>query len=91
MFKKAQRINFILLADEEGKVAKLVGVPFGKGGKAKGKDADGKVIEIERARTAARWTFIIGKDGKVAYKNIKVIPVQDAKAISEFIAKAAEK
>ena len=91
LFKKAQKLNFTLLADEAGKVAKMFGVPFGKGGMVKTKDADAKPIEIERAGTAARWTFLIGKDGKIAYKNIKVIPAQDAKAITEFIDKAEKK
>jgi peroxiredoxin Q/BCP len=90
-FKKAQKLNFTLLADEDGAIAKLFGVPVGKGGKVKGKDADGKAIEITRKATAARWTFIIGKDGKVAYKNTKVTPALDAKAITEFITKAEEK
>ena len=91
LFKKAQKLNFALLADGDGAVAKQFGVPFGKGTTVKAKDADGKPIEFERAGTAARWTFIVGKDGKVAYKNVKVIPAQDAKAIAEFIAKANEK
>ena len=91
LFKKAQKLNFTLLADEEGTVAKKFGVPFGKGGTVKVKDADGKPLEIARAGTAARWTFIIGKDGKVAYKNTKVNPADDAKKITEFITKAEEK
>ena len=36
------------------------------GAKVKAKDAAGLSIEIERAATAARWTFIVGKDGKIA-------------------------
>jgi len=91
LFKKAQKLNFTLLADEEGAIAKLYGVPVGKGGKVKAKDADGKAIEFERKSTAARWTFVIGRDGKVAYKNTKVTPALDAKAITEFITKAEEK
>jgi len=90
-FKKAQKLNFTLLADEDGAIAKLFGVPAGKGGKVKAKDADGKVLEITRKATASRWTFIVGKDGKVAYKNTKVSPALDAKAITEFITKAEEK
>src|SRR5262245_6562547 len=90
-FRKAQKINFTLLADEEGKVARAFGVPFGKGGKVKAKDADGQPIEIERAGTAQRWTFIIGKDGKIAYKNTKVVPALDAKKVTEFIAEADKK
>ncbi|MCI0701823.1 MAG: peroxiredoxin [Planctomycetia bacterium] len=85
LFKKAQKLNFTLLADEEGIIAKKFGVPVGSGGTVKAKDADGNAIEIKRALTAARWTFIVDKDGKIAYKNIKVTPAADAKQIREFI------
>lgn len=91
LFKKAQKLNFTLLADEEGAIAKLFGVPVGPGGKVKTKDAEGKPIELTRKGTAARWTFVIGKDGKIAYKNSKVNPALDAKAITEFITKAEGK
>jgi peroxiredoxin Q/BCP len=91
LFKKAQKLNFTLLADEDGTVAKLFGVPVSKGGKVKAKDAEGKPIEITRNVTAARWTFVIGTDGKIAYKNVKVNPGLDARAISEFIARAEGK
>jgi peroxiredoxin Q/BCP len=46
LFKKAQQLNFTLLADEEGAIAKLFGVPVGKGGKVKAKDAEGQPVEI---------------------------------------------
>jgi len=91
MFKKAQKLNFTLLSDEDGAVAKQFGVPFGKGSTVKTKDADGNPITIERAGTAARWTFVIGKDGKIAYKNTSVQAAEDAKKITEFITKAGEK
>ena len=91
LFKKDQDLNFPLLADEEGTLAKKFGVPFGPGGKARGKDAAGKPIEIERAGTAARWTFLVGKDGKIAYKNTKSLPAEDAKKILEFVAAADAK
>src|SRR5262249_18640496 len=91
LFKKAQKLNFTLLADEDGSAAKLFGVPFTKGATVKAKDADGNVIEVTRAGTAARWTFVVGKDGKIAYKNTKVVPADDAKKITEFITKAEEK
>src|SRR4051812_30698777 len=67
-FKKVQQLNFTLLADEDGAAAKKFGVPFGKGGTVKAKDAAGKPIEFERKGTAGRWTFVVGPDGKVAYK-----------------------
>lgn len=91
LFKKAQALNFTLLADEDGGVAKKFGVPVNAGATVKAKDADGKPIEFKRAATEARWTFVVGKDGKVAYKNIKVTPADDAKKITEFITKAEEK
>lgn len=87
LFKTAQKLNFPLLADEEGSIAKQFGVPVGKGGKVKAKDAEGKSIEITRNATSARWTFIISKEGAIAYKNPNVNPVLDAKAIIEFITK----
>jgi peroxiredoxin Q/BCP len=91
LFKKAQKLNFTLLSDEQGSVAKLFGVPVTKGAKVKAKDADGNMIELTREVTLARWTFIIDKDGKIAYKNMKVTPGDDAKKITEFITKAEEK
>jgi len=91
LFKKAQKLNFTLLADEEGTVAKQFGVPVTPGATVKTKDAEGNVLELKRNVTTARWTFVIGKDGKVAYKNKAVTPADDAKKITEFIAKAEEK
>ena len=90
MFKKAQMLNFTLLSDEEGAAAKKFGVPFGPAGIAKTK-IDGELVEINRAGTAARWTFVVGKDGRIAYKNIKVIPDDDAKKIAELISTAEKK
>jgi peroxiredoxin Q/BCP len=90
LFKKAQILNFTLLSDEEGAVAKKFGVPFGAGGAVKTK-IDGELIEIKRAGTAARWTFVIGKDGTIVYKNMKVDPVTDAKKVAEFIATSEKK
>jgi len=90
-FKKAYQLNFTLLSDEEGVVAKKYGVPIGKGGSAKTKGADGSPLEFTRKATLARWTYVIGKDGKIAYLNTKANPAQDAKNVAEFIAKAEEK
>jgi peroxiredoxin Q/BCP len=91
LFRDAQKLNFPLLADEDGAVAKAFGVPFGPGGTVKAKDAAGNPVEVKRAGTAARWTFVIGKDGKIAYKNTKVNPADDAKKITDFITGAEKK
>jgi thioredoxin-dependent peroxiredoxin len=91
LFKRAQKLNFTLLSDEDGVLAKQFGVPVKEGAQVKAKDADGKPIEFKRNLTADRWTFVVGKDGKIAYKNTKVTPADDAKKITEFVTKAGEK
>jgi len=87
LFKKAEKLNFTLLADEDGSVAKKFGVPLGKGGMVRIKDADGQPLVLTRAVTASRWTFIIGMDGKILYKNTKVNPAEDSKQVASFIEK----
>src|SRR3954467_1998824 len=64
LFKKAQKLNFTLLSDEEGVLARQFGVPAAKGADVKAKDADGNPIEFKRATTLSRWTYVIAKDGK---------------------------
>jgi peroxiredoxin Q/BCP len=91
LFKKAEKLNFTLLAHEDGTIARKFGVPLGKGGVVRTKDADGKVIELKREVTASRWTFIIGLDGKIAYRNTKVEPAADSKQVGEFIDKLMKK
>jgi len=88
LFKKAEKLNFTLLADEDGSIARKFGVPLGKGGVVRTKDSDGKILELKREFTASRWTFIIGLDGKIAYKNTKVDPAADSKQVGEFIEKS---
>jgi len=85
LFKKAEKLNFTLLADAEGTIAKQFGVPLNKGGEVRTKDADGQVVTLKRNFTAARWTFIIGMDGKVVYKNTKVNPAVDSMQVGAFI------
>jgi len=91
LFKKVEMLNFTLLADEDGSVAKQFGVPLGKGGEVKTKDANGQPVVLKRTVTAARWTFIIGLDGKLLYKNTKVDPATDSKQVTEFIEKLQKK
>jgi peroxiredoxin Q/BCP len=87
MFTKAQQLNFTLLADEDGSLAKLFGVPLSKGADVKTKDADGKPVTIKRNVTAARWTFVLDKDGKIVSKNTRVVPAKDSKDVSDIIDK----
>ncbi|HEY7424391.1 MAG TPA: peroxiredoxin [Gemmataceae bacterium] len=87
LFKKHHKLNYTLLADEKGEIAKKFGVPVNKGGKAKGFDENNKEIPVERGVTIRRWTFVIGKDATIIYKNQDVKPAQD----SQQVLQAAEK
>jgi len=80
IFKEVYDLNFTLLADEKGDVADKFGVPTKKGGTIQ-KEVNGKTEELTRGVTAARWTFVIGKDGKIALKNTKVNAAGDSQAI----------
>jgi peroxiredoxin Q/BCP len=85
-FKKFHKLNFTLLADDKGEVGKKFGVPVGKGGTAKAK-IDGAEQSFERGVTIQRWTFIVGKDGKIAFKNDKVNAAEDSKKIIDAVDK----
>lgn len=93
LFKDTHTLPFALLADEDGSVAKQFGVPLRSGGKAlvadvEGKpllENDGRPVRILRQVTAARWTFVIGKDGRIVYRDTGVSPDKDAQAVLEFL------
>lgn len=84
IFKKEHDLNFTLLADEDGSVAKKFGVPLRAGGSINRK-IDGKDVTLTRGVTAARWTFVIDKNGKIVMKNTKVKAADDSKAILKLV------
>ena len=86
LFKKAHNLNFTLLADEQGELAKKFGVPTRPGGTFKTEVA-GEEVSLVTGVRAARWTFVIGPDGKVVYKNTKVKAADDSKAVRDVIRK----
>lgn len=85
-FKKFHKLNFTLLADSAGDVAKAFGVETKKGGSVKQK-IDDKEEEFTRGITEMRWTFVIDKNGKIAYKNTAVKAPEDSKTVLEVISK----
>jgi thioredoxin-dependent peroxiredoxin len=91
LFKDAYKLTFTLVADEKGSLAKQFGVPVGPGAEVKTKDADKKLLTLKREATTARWTFIIGLDGKIIYKNTKVNPVEDSKQVAAILEKLEKK
>ncbi len=96
LFKDAWKLTFTLLADEQALIPKMFGVPVRGGGRVRPRgpdrqplrDDNGEPLLLERKATFARWTFVIDKDGKIAYKNIKVRPEKDSQQVLEFIQKS---
>jgi len=86
LFIKAHNLNFTLLADTEGKIAKTFGVPTRKGGSIQ-RTIDNEEFTLTRSLTTARWTFIIDLNGKLAHKNTAVNAAQDSKAVMKIVKK----
>jgi peroxiredoxin Q/BCP len=84
LFKKAKGLNFTLLSDEKGTIAKAFGVPTMGGGTFKF-NLDGQTRVLKRGVTASRWTFVIDKEGKIALKTKVTDPAGDAKAVATAV------
>ena len=89
VFKKAHQLNFTLLADTDGKIAELFGVPVSKGEKTVTKSIDGVDVDLTRSATAKRWTFIIDRNGKVVHRDDRVNAKADPDSVEMFL-KAVE-
>ncbi len=89
VFKKAHQLNFTLLADTDGKIAELFGVPVSRGEKTVTKSIDGVEVDLTRSATAKRWTFIIDRNGKVVHRDDRVNAKADPDSVEMFI-KAVE-
>lgn len=87
LFKAAHGLKCALLADKEGQVARLFDVPLREGGKAMAVGAAGQLFQIPRKFTAARWTFIIGTDGRILHRDTEVSPMKDSQTVVEFLRK----
>jgi peroxiredoxin Q/BCP len=90
LFKQAENLNFTLLSDEKGDIARAFGVPLSDGGAIK-RTVEGTEHDLLRGVTAKRWTFIIGKDSKIIYKNEVVNAEKDTEEVLNFIKLQASK
>lgn len=96
LFKETFKLPQSLLADPEGKLADALGVPVSAGGNVRARGTDGKAIldaagnsiSITRAATFARWTYIVGSDGKILARRERADPVKDAAEVLELIKSA---
>lgn len=87
LFKKEHDLNFTLLADGDGAVAKKFGVPVSLGEKTVNKLIGGKNAALVRTATAKRWTFVIDLKGNIVHKNAKVKAKQDPQKILDAVKK----
>jgi peroxiredoxin Q/BCP len=69
-FKEEHDLNFTLLADPEGKIAKAFGVP---------------AREMAGGLIASRWTFVIDREGKIAHKDEKVDATKDTATVLKVV------
>ena len=90
LFKQAENLNFTLLSDEKGEIAKAFGVPIGAGGAIK-RTVGGVEYDLVRDISLKRWTFVIGKDKKIIYKNESVNAEKDTEEVLNFIKNLATK
>ena len=74
----------------EQAVAQAFGVPFTPGEKSVKATVNDKEETLIRTLTTRRWTFVIGKDGKILAKNTEVKAADDSKSILEVVAKAGK-
>jgi peroxiredoxin Q/BCP len=84
-FKDAHELNFTLLSDENGEIAKAFGVPMRKKGAVYHANFRGKSADLKRGVTESRWTFVIDKEGKIISKNTKVNPANDSKDVLKAV------
>lgn len=88
VFKGQYQLNFPLLSDPNGVVMQAFGVPT-RAGATITREIDGDTVALTRDVTAARWTFIIGRDGRVLHKETEVDPEGDSSAVIDAIRRIA--
>ena len=86
-FRQAENLNFTLLSDPDGTIAKAFGVPVKDGEKTITRTVDGKDVELSRSATTARWTFIIDPTGKIVYRDDQVKATQDLVNVQAYLLK----
>jgi len=80
IFRGTNNLNFPLLSDVDGSIARAFGVPVREGGTIT-REVDGEQVELTRTVTTARWTFIIDEEGKIAYVDTEVDAAVDSEAV----------
>jgi thioredoxin-dependent peroxiredoxin len=87
-FKGVNRLNFPLVSDPEGAIASAFGVPIRSGGSIT-RNIDGVDVTFTREVSMARWTYVIGRDGRITYKETDVDPAGDPEDVINHIRRLA--
>jgi peroxiredoxin Q/BCP len=87
LFKAHHKLPFTLLADEKGTVAKLFGVPVGKGGNSPTINDKGEKGTAARGVTIQRWTVVIDKKGTIAAIDTVGKAGDDSKRVADIVSK----
>ena len=88
VFKGQYQLNFPLLSDPNGVVMRAFGVPVREGATIS-REVDGDTVQLTRDVTAARWTFIIDRNGRIVHKETQVDAEGDSRAVLEVIRRLA--
>ena len=84
LFKKEHNLNFTLLSDQSGEIAKIFGVTLNDGGTIE-REIGGQKLQLTRGVTTSRWTFIIDGNGKLIYRDNNANASSDSQNVLEFI------
>jgi len=84
LFKQEHNLNFTLLSDQDGEIAKIFGVTLNDGGTIDS-EIGGQKLQLTRGVTTARWTFVIDGNGKLIYRDNNVNASTDSQTVLEFI------
>lgn len=84
LFALENGLNFTLLSDHSGEIAKLFGVPVKDGGSIQ-REIKGQSLEFTREATIQRWTFILDNQGNLIYKDAEVDAAGDSNKVLEFL------
>jgi thioredoxin-dependent peroxiredoxin len=88
IFKGVNRLNFPLVSDADGVIARAFGVPMRAGGELT-REVDGEEVTLTRDVTLSRWTFVIDRDGRIVYKDMEVDPEGDTARVIAHIRRMA--
>jgi len=84
LFASEHQLNFTLLSDETGEIARLFGVPQNEGSTIT-RDIKGVSLDLTRGTTIERWTFILDGKGTLIYKDAEVNAGEDSNKVTEFL------